>query len=124
MDDTEWSDGEVIEDHEPMIDLSVWGIVLGGMRLEEGMKFRLRAFPSWIGPSFHVAGKTTFEDTHGKAHSVWAVETVTYKGPSGWLGITYVRDEAPYFIGFELRHVETGEVDIRWRLKNFERLGG
>ena len=124
VDDTEWSDPEVVEEHEPMIDLSMWGHVLAGMRLEEGMKFRLQAFPSWIGPVFHVAGRTTFEDTQGRTYSVWAVETLTYKGRSGWLGITYVRDEAPYFIGFELRHVETGDVEIRWRLKDFQRLGG
>ena len=121
VDSTEWTDGEVIAAHEPMIELAVWGHVLGGMRLEEGMKFRLQAFPSWIGPAFHVAGQTTFEDTQGQPYRVWAVET--NMGKSGWLGITYVRDQAPYFIGFEMRHVETGKVNLRWRLKSFQRLG-
>ena len=121
-DDTEWSDGEAIETHEPMIDLSVWGHVLAGMRLEEGMKFRLQALRAWIGPAFHVAGRTTFEDTQGRSHRVWAVET--NMGRNGWLGITYVRDQAPFFMGFEMRHVESGDVNIRWRLKSFQRLGG
>ncbi len=104
-----------------MIELSVWGQVLSGLPLKEGMKFRLQSFPSWIGPAFHVAGRTVFEDTEGKPHEVWAVET--NMGRSGWLGITYVTEEAPFFIGFEMRHVERGDVNIRWRLKGFQWVG-
>ena len=121
VDETDWADGGSIEAHEPMIALSVWGHVLGTMRLQDGMKFRLQAFRSWIGPAFRVAGRTEFEDTQGRPHGVWAVET---NMGSGWIGITYVKDEAPFFMGFEMRHAESGDVKIRWRLKSFQRLAG
>ena len=120
-DSTEWTDPEVIDGHEPMIDLSVWGFVLANLPLEDGMTFRLQAFRGFPGSAFHVAGRAEFEDTQGRPHEVWAVET--NMGRSGWLGITYVTEEAPFFMGFEMRHVERGDVNIRWRLKSFEWLG-
>ena len=117
-DTDEWSEPEVIDGHEPMLEMSAWGQVLSGLKLEEGMKFQVQAFPAWIGPAFHVAGRTSFEDMQGKRHDVWAVET--NMGKSGWIGTTYVSTEAPLFIGFEMRHVETGEVNLRWRLKSYQ----
>lgn len=123
LDETKWSEPRVRDNQGPMIDMAVWAHVLASMRLEEGMKFRLQGIPSWLGQSFHVAGRTTIDDTQGNVYPVWAVETTTWKGrSSGWLGITYVRDEAPYFMGFEMRHVESGDVAIRWRLRSYERL--
>lgn len=123
LEDTDWSEPQVREGQEPMIDMAVWAHVLASMQLEEGMNFRLQGIPTWLGQAFHVAGRTTIEDTQGNVYPVWAVETTTWRGESsGWLGITYVRDEAPYFMGFEMRHVESGDVAIRWRLRSFERL--
>ena len=104
-----------------MIELAVWGQALAGLPLEEGMKFRLQSFPNWIGPAFHVAGRTEFADTQGRMHDVWAVET--NMGTTGWIGTTYVSTDAPIFIGFEMKHVETGEVNLRWRLKSYRWLG-
>ncbi len=121
-DSTAWTGPDVTDGHEPMIDLSVWGFVLASLPLADGMKFRLQSFRGFPGSAFHVAGRTMFEDTKGRSHRVWAVET--NMGRNGWLGITYVRDQAPFFMGFEMRHVESGDVNIRWRLESFERLGG
>ena len=117
-----WSERDFVEGHEPMMDLSLWGHVLASIPLETGKKFRVQAFPSWIGPAFHVRGESEFEDVHGNRHSAWAVET--NMGRRGWVGTTYVIDEAPYFIGFEAKHIERGDVNIRWRLKGFSQVGG
>lgn len=123
LDETQWSEPRVHEGQGPMIDMAVWAHVLASMRLKEGMKFRLQGIPTWLGQAFHVTRRTSIEDTQGNVYPVWAVETTTWRGrSSGWLGITYVRDEAPYFMGFEMRHVESGDVAIRWRLRSFERL--
>ncbi len=77
---------------------------------------------TWVGPAFRVRGEASFEDVHGNRHDAWAVET--NMGRNGWVGTTYVVDEAPYLIGFEMKHVERGDVNIRWRLKGFTRMGG
>ena len=120
-------DHRATHSHDPLRFTAVLGGRPKGRRinsflLADGMKFRLQSFRSFLGSAFQVAGRTTFEDTQGPSHRVWAVET--NMGRNGWLGITYVRDQAPFFMGFEMRRVESDEVNIRWRLESFERLGG
>lgn len=117
-DSMQWTEPDVAERREPMIELAVWGFVLSALPLAQDMEFQLQSMPTWIGPAFRVAGRTEFADTQGRQHPVWAVET--NMGRAGWIGTTYVSDEAPFFFGFEMRHVETGDVNIRWRLKGFQ----
>ena len=116
-DESAWSEPTVIAEHQPVVELSVWAQALAGLPLKEGLKFRLQSQATWIGPFFHVAGRTTFQDTQGKPHEVWQIET--NMGRRGWLGISYVSTEAPVLIGFEMKHVESGDVNIRWRLKSY-----
>ena len=122
IDQDEWSDPELEEGHGPVFHLSLWGHILAGMNLEEGMKFQLAALrgPAVAHIEHYVAGKTTFEDTSGRQHEVWAVENPA--GRSGWIATYYVSDQAPFYYGMESKHVESGEVSRRWRLKSFHRL--
>ena len=53
---------------------------------------------------------------------MWAVENP--EGRSGWIATYYVSNQAPFYYGMESKHVESGEVSRRWRLKSFQRLGG
>lgn len=107
----------------PAFDRWALGHMMAGMKLQEGMKFKLRGlYPGVKAPVEYpvfVDARTTIQDVHGNSFAVWPV-LHPLGGPN--IGTYYVDDRAPYFFGFEARNLLTGEVGMEVRLRHYQRL--
>ena len=120
-DGAEWTGPTMTEGHGPVF-LGLEGQILAGMQLEEGMEFRvaLMGRDATVNTPHRVAGRTRIADLSGRQHEVWAVEVLQDR--SGWLTTYYVSDQAPFYFGSETKHIDSGQVRFRERMKSFQRL--
>ena len=118
----EWVGPVVTDGHGPVFFDALLGQIFSGIEVVEGMKFRIATLGSGevTITAYRVAGRTRIEDLRGERHEVWAVETP--QGRSGWVTTYFVSDRAPYYFGYESKHVESGDVRSRMWLKGFQRL--